>query len=172
MQIKAARHNKRCVQIGTQRRSGQSFMEAVQKLNEGVIGRVYLARSWYNNLRPSIGRRVPAEVPAHFDYELWQGPAPRVPYREYDLDGNRTRHYNWHWLWHWGNGGNWATTASTHSTSPAGGSVSTIRFVSRPPADATAGTTIRRPRTRTPFVLSSRARNRRRGTDSAATNTK
>ncbi|MCH7687783.1 MAG: gfo/Idh/MocA family oxidoreductase, partial [Planctomycetes bacterium] len=43
--------------------------------------------------------------PSHIDYELWQGPAPRVPYHEFvgNKNGNRF-HYNWHWLWHWGNG--------------------------------------------------------------------
>src|SRR5690606_2056976 len=94
MQIKAARKHNRCVQMGAQRRSGKAFMEAVQKLREGVIGRVYLARTWYNSMRPSIGRAVAAEVPANFDYDLWQGPAPRVPYKEFELDGNRSRHYN------------------------------------------------------------------------------
>jgi predicted dehydrogenase len=104
MMVKAARTHNRCVQLGTQRRSGPSFIEATAKLREGVIGRVYLAQSWYNSLRPSIGQAVAAEVPANFDYELWQGPAPRRPYREFLLDGERSRHYNWHWQWHWGNG--------------------------------------------------------------------
>ena len=104
MQIKAARKHERCVQLGTQRRSGPTHREAVQKLNEGVIGRIYLARTWYSNLRPSIGKGVPADVPPHFDYDLWQGPAPRVPYKEFVLNDNRSRHYNWHWQWHWGNG--------------------------------------------------------------------
>jgi predicted dehydrogenase len=94
----AARKHRRVVQIGTQRRSGPGTIQAIQKLQEGVIGRVYLVRAWYNNARGSIGIGKPAEVPANLDYELWQGPAPRRPY----LD-NRIP-YNWHWFWHWGNG--------------------------------------------------------------------
>ena len=98
LMVQAARKHNRAVQMGSQRRSGPGTIEAIQKLREGVIGRVYLARSWYSNLRPSIGIGKPAAVPAGLDYDLWQGPAPRVPYVD-----NRIP-YNWHWFWHWGNG--------------------------------------------------------------------
>lgn len=96
--IEAARKYKRAVQMGSQRRSGPGFMQAMDELKNGVIGRVYLARCWYNNLRGPIGTGKPADVPVGLDYDLWQGPAPRTPYFD-----NRV-HYNWHWFWHWGNG--------------------------------------------------------------------
>lgn len=98
LMVQAARKHNRAVQMGSQRRSGPKLIEAVQRLQEGVIGRVYCARGWYNNLRGTIGVGKPAAVPSNLNYELWQGPAPRQPY----LD-NRV-HYNWHWFWHWGNG--------------------------------------------------------------------
>ncbi|MCA9033473.1 MAG: Gfo/Idh/MocA family oxidoreductase, partial [Planctomycetaceae bacterium] len=54
--VQAARKHHRCVQMGSQRRSSEAFISAIQKLHEGVIGRVYAAKSWYSSLRPSMGR--------------------------------------------------------------------------------------------------------------------
>ncbi len=86
------------VQMGTQQRSGPASIEAIRMIHDGVVGRPYLARAWYANTRGSIGRGKPAQVPDWLDYELWQGPAPRTPYRD------NVVHYNWHWFWHWGTG--------------------------------------------------------------------
>jgi predicted dehydrogenase len=96
--VEAARKYNKQVQMGNQRRSTPKIQEAIQRVRDGAIGRAYLAQSWYVNNRPSIGRGKPAPVPEGLDYDLWQGPAPRRPYKTNYL------HYNWHWFWHWGNG--------------------------------------------------------------------
>ena len=86
------------IQLGTQARSGPHFFEALDHIKKGEIGTPYLARAWYANTRGSIGKGKVAPVPPNLDYELWQGPAPRTPYRD------NVVHYNWHWFTRWGTG--------------------------------------------------------------------
>jgi predicted dehydrogenase len=96
--VAAARKYGRTVQLGTQRRSWPHVVEAIDALKGGIIGRPYFAKGWYTNNRTSIGTGKEAPVPEWLDYELWQGPAPRRPFRD------NVVHYNWHWFWHWGTG--------------------------------------------------------------------
>ena len=96
--LAAARKHQRVVTTGTQRRSWGPVIEAMERLHKGEIGEVRFARSWYRSRRASIGRGQLVDPPAWLDYELWQGPAPRRPFKDNLI------HYNWHWHWHWGNG--------------------------------------------------------------------
>ena len=86
------------VQMGNQQRSAVESSQIVQAIQEGIIGRPYYARAWYANNRGSIGNGKPAPVPEWLDFDLWQGPAPRVPFMDNYV------HYNWHWFLHWGTG--------------------------------------------------------------------
>ncbi|HEV2354052.1 MAG TPA: Gfo/Idh/MocA family oxidoreductase, partial [Puia sp.] len=88
----------RHIQMGDQRRSFPSLIDAARQLKEGVIGNTYMAKAWYANNRKSIGYGKQVAVPAFLDFELWQGPAPRKPYQDNLVP------YNWHWFWNWGTG--------------------------------------------------------------------
>ena len=96
--VEAAAKYDRHVQHGTQRRTWPGIQEGMQKLKEGAIGRVLLAKCWYFNNRPTIGHGKAADAPSYINWDLWQGPAPRRPFQDNLLP------YNWHWFWHWGTG--------------------------------------------------------------------
>lgn len=86
------------IQMGSQRRSFPSLIQVVQSVRDGAIGTPYMAKAWYTNNRKSIGIGKVIPVPSTLNFELWQGPAPRKPYKD------NLVHYNWHWFWNWGTG--------------------------------------------------------------------
>jgi predicted dehydrogenase len=96
--VAAARKYNRLVQHGTNSRSTVGLKEAMQKLREGVIGDVYMARGLCFKWRDTIGRTPEEPVPPGVHYDEWLGPAPKRPFTR-----NRF-HYNWHWFWDYGNG--------------------------------------------------------------------
>ena len=96
--VAAAKKYKRVVQHGTNSRSTVALREAMQKLQEGLIGEVYMSRGLCFKWRDTIGREPDSAVPPGVHYDLWLGPAPKRAFSK-----NRF-HYNWHWNWDYGNG--------------------------------------------------------------------
>jgi len=78
--VKAARKYNRIVQAGTQCRSSQGIAEAIQWLRQGNLGKIVRVRSLCYKRRPSIGKvSGPQPVPPGIDYDLWCGPAAKLP---------------------------------------------------------------------------------------------
>ena len=96
--IAAAKKYNRIVQHGVQLRSSEAIQEAVQKLRDGVIGDVYMARAVIFKWRPKMKKHPNEKAPGHIDYDLWVGPGKYRPYSKNHV------HYNWHWTWDFGNG--------------------------------------------------------------------
>jgi predicted dehydrogenase len=96
--VAATRKYGKICQHGVNARSHGGPMEAVQKMREGLIGDLYMARGLCFKRRDTIGRAKPEPVPAGVHYDLWLGPAPKTEFTR-----NRF-HYNWHWFWDYGNG--------------------------------------------------------------------
>ena len=88
--VRAQKKYGKLVQMGTQQRSSPHTIDIVRKIHDGLIGRAYT--------RKSIGFGKEASVPPQLDWDLWQGPAPRRPYKD------NVQPYNWHWFKIWGTG--------------------------------------------------------------------
>lgn len=89
----AVQRSGKFLQVGTQSRSCPVVREAIQRVREGEIGEILVAKAWNSQLRRSIGKSKPSQPPSQLDYDLWMGPAPMVPYRSNLLPGI------WRW-WH------------------------------------------------------------------------
>ncbi len=97
--VEAARKYSRIVQAGTQSRSMACYPEAWAWLKAGNLGRIKIARGLCYKRRASIGKvDGPQPIPDYIDYDLWCGPALKLPLMRKNL------HYDWHWVWNTGNG--------------------------------------------------------------------
>ena len=78
--IEAARKYKRVIQVGMQSRTAPYTRKAKAYIQSGKMGDIHLVRV-FNMMRHSKQRDVPDQpVPEGFDYDLWCGPAPKLPY--------------------------------------------------------------------------------------------
>jgi len=78
--VAATRKYSRIVQCGTQRRSQTSIAQAIQWIGEGHLGKIQYVTAFDNKPRTSCGKReTPLPIPDSVDYDLWCGPARKVP---------------------------------------------------------------------------------------------
>lgn len=96
--LRAAEASGKCVQHGTQSRSGAGIQQAMQYMRDGHLGNIRVAKAINHQFRGPIGRAPATEAPAGVDYDRWLGSAPKHAFTK-----NRW-HYNWHWFWDYGTG--------------------------------------------------------------------
>jgi predicted dehydrogenase len=96
--LQVARETKKMVQIGSQHRSMPYKIKAMQAVQDGMIGKVYLAKGLCFKRRVSIGHKPDSPTPPGVNWDLFLGPAPMRAFNELRFK------YNWHWFWDTGNG--------------------------------------------------------------------
>ncbi len=96
--IQVAAETKKMVQIGSQHRSMPFKIRAMQAIQGGIVGKVYLSKGLCFKRRPSIGHKDDAPTPPGVNWDLFLGPAPMRAFNELRF------RYNWHWFWDTGNG--------------------------------------------------------------------
>jgi predicted dehydrogenase len=96
----AAEETRRVTQVGLMRRSAPYIQEAVKLIRDGAIGKVTVAKSYHirNESPMGIGNPKDSDPPAGLDWDMWLGPAPKVPFNE-----NRCL-YKFRWFWDYSGG--------------------------------------------------------------------
>jgi len=92
--INAVRRTKRVVQVGTQRRSAELFLEAKAIMDSGQLGEVKLVTSYWMNHQASLSNR---KLSGKLDWQKWLGTAPKRPVDE-------TRFFNWYYFYDYSGG--------------------------------------------------------------------
>lgn len=98
--VNAARKHKRLAMPGTQHRSAPHYAEVAEIVQSGRLGKIHLVRVWnYSNMLPNgIGRAPDSDPPQGLDWDMYLGPAPKVPY-------NPKRHRaTFRWFWDYAGG--------------------------------------------------------------------
>ena len=98
--VEVAEETGRVVQVGLQRRSSKYIQEAVQRIHEGEIGKVTVARCFdlRNEFPIGIGKPPDGDPPPDLEWDMWLGPAPKVAYNP-----NRCL-YKFRWFWDYSGG--------------------------------------------------------------------
>jgi predicted dehydrogenase len=99
--IGAARKYSRVVQGGTMQRSGGYFKKAAELVASGKLGDVTFVHTWQAGSAKKEGWGNPpdADPPAGLDWDLWLGPAPKVPYNlnRFGVAPNRWSTFRYFW---------------------------------------------------------------------------
>ncbi len=96
---KAAKKHGKIVQVGQWQRSQPHFVDAINFVKSGKLGRIRACKAWsFVDWKTAIPKVPDTPAPEGVDYVMWLGPAPKRPF-------NKNRfHQSWRWYWEYGNG--------------------------------------------------------------------
>lgn len=86
--VEAARRAGRVIQVGFQRRQSKAFQAVREFIAAGKAGRIVQVDAQIH-YRAGTKDPTPKDPPASLDWDLWCGPAPKIPYSE------QVGHFNW-----------------------------------------------------------------------------
>jgi predicted dehydrogenase len=86
--VDAAKKHGRIVQIGFQRRQSKAFAEVKKLIDSGVAGRIIQVEPQIHYTAGTLDP-TPQAPPPSLDWDLWCGPAPKIPYSP------QVGHVNW-----------------------------------------------------------------------------
>lgn len=89
--VSAAKKNNIVWQTGSWQRSGANFRKAVELVVNGRIGKISRVEVGLPDGGRGVGTPPVMDVPAELNWEMWLGPAPKVPFRG-------VSHWNWRWI--------------------------------------------------------------------------
>ncbi len=92
--VEAVRRTGRVLQVGTQRRSYDLFIDGKKVMDSGGLGPVRLVTAWWYNQQTSLGS---GKLEGKLDWERWLGSAPRRLVDE-------VRFHNWYYFWDYSGG--------------------------------------------------------------------
>jgi len=108
--VNAARTYNRVVQVGTQQRSGPHWVEAIERIKAGELGKVSLVRAWncwdLKSIHADMGNPPDSNPPPGLDYDQWLGPAPKRPFNP--------RHYDFYFYYFWDYSGGMLSAWGVH----------------------------------------------------------
>lgn len=104
--LEAVAKTNRVVQVGTWQRSDARFRLACEMINAGRLGKIHRVTVLMGK-NPSDGPFETIPVPKHFNWDLWQGQTPDVPYLA------ERAHYTFRW-WLAYSGGEMTDTGAHH----------------------------------------------------------
>ena len=97
--VAAQKRYNRVVQAGQWQRSVPHFVDALNFIRSGKLGKIRTVKAWaYQGWMTNIEQKPDKPVPAGVNYDLWLGPASKRPFNE-----NRF-HFNFRWFWDYAGG--------------------------------------------------------------------
>ncbi|HLP74778.1 MAG TPA: Gfo/Idh/MocA family oxidoreductase [Bacteroidales bacterium] len=96
---KATKKNNKLVQVGQWQRSQPHFVDAINFVKSGKLGRIRATKAWsFVDWKSAIPKVPDSQAPEGVNYNMWLGPAPLRPF-------NKNRfHQSWRWFWEYGGG--------------------------------------------------------------------